>query len=45
VRKKLVSVLEPQTATIHKGRLGYPVEFGTVLWLDEVDGGISTFTP
>jgi IS5 family transposase len=38
--EKLVSVFEPHTAIIRKGKLGSPVEFGRVLWLDEVDGGI-----
>ncbi len=38
--EKLVSLFEPHTAIIRKGKLGHPVEFGRVLWLDEADGGI-----
>ncbi len=38
--EKLVSIFEPHTAIIRKGKLGHPVEFGRVLWLDEVEGGI-----
>jgi transposase, IS5 family len=37
---KLVSLFEPHTAIIRKGKPGRPTEFGRVLWLDEVDGGI-----
>ncbi len=40
--EKLVSIFEPHTAIIRKGKLGRPVEFGRVLWLDEADGGIIT---
>ena len=40
--EKLVSVFEPHTAIIRKGKLGHPVEFGRGLWLDEADGGIIT---
>jgi IS5 family transposase len=38
--EKVVSLFEPQTAIICKGKPGRPTEFGRVLWLDEVDGGI-----
>ncbi len=37
---KLVSLFEPHTAIIRKGKPGRPTQFGRVLWLDEVDGGI-----
>lgn len=38
--EKLVSLFEPQTAIIRKGKPGKPTEFGRVVWLSEVDGGI-----
>jgi IS5 family transposase len=38
--EKLVSRFEPHTAIIRKGKPGRPTEFGRVIWLDEVDGGI-----
>jgi IS5 family transposase len=38
--EKLVSVFEPHTAIIRKGKPGKPTEFGRVLWLAEVDGGL-----
>ena len=31
---------EPHTAIIRKGKPGRPTQFGRVLWLDEVEGGI-----
>lgn len=37
---KLASIFEPHTAIIRKGKLGKPTEFGRVVWLDEVEGGI-----
>ena len=37
---KIVSLFEPHTAIIRKGKPGRPTQFGRVLWLDEVDGGI-----
>lgn len=40
--EKLVSLFEPHTAIIRKGKAGTPVEFGRVLWLGEVEGGIIT---
>jgi transposase, IS5 family len=39
-RDKLVSLFEPHTAIIRKGKVGHDVEFGRVVWLDEVEGGI-----
>ena len=39
-REKLVSLVEPHTAIIRKGKPGKPVEFGRVVWLGEVEGGI-----
>lgn len=38
--EKLVSLFEPQTAIIRKGKPGRPTEFGRVIWLDEVEGGL-----
>jgi IS5 family transposase len=38
--EKLVSLFEPETAIIRKGKPGRPTEFGRVVWLDEVEGGI-----
>jgi IS5 family transposase len=38
--EKLASIFQPHTAIIRKGKLGKPTEFGRVVWLDEVDGGI-----
>ncbi len=40
--EKLVSLFEPETAIIRKGKLGHAVEFGRVVWLGEVEGGIVT---
>jgi transposase, IS5 family len=40
--EKLVSVFEPHTAIIRKGKAGKPTEFGRVLWLAEAEGGIIT---
>lgn len=37
---KLVSLFEPHTAVIRRGKLPTPTEFGTKLLLDEVDGGL-----
>jgi transposase, IS5 family len=37
---KLVSLFEPHTAIIRKGKPGKATEFSRVLWLDEVEGGI-----
>lgn len=38
--EKLVSLFEPETAIIRKDKPARPAEFGRVLWLDEVEGGI-----
>jgi IS5 family transposase len=40
--EKLVSIFEPHTAIIRKGKAGKPTEFGRVLWLAESEGGIIT---
>ena len=39
---KLVSLFEPHTAVIRRGKLATPTEFGTKIMLDEVDGGLIT---
>ncbi len=38
--KVVVSVFEPHTAIIRKGKLANATAFGRVVWLDEVEGGI-----
>jgi transposase, IS5 family len=38
--EKVVSLFEPHTAIIRKGKPGKPTEFGRVIWLNEVEGGI-----
>jgi len=38
--EKLVSMFEPHTAIIRRGKLGKPTEFGRVVWLSEIDAGI-----
>ena len=38
--EKLVSLFEPHTRIISKGKVNRPTEFGRAIWLDEVDGGI-----
>ncbi len=38
--EKIVSLFEPHTAIIRKGKLRQPTEFGRLIWLDEVEGGI-----
>jgi len=38
--EKLVSLCEPHTAIIVRGKADRPAEFGHKVWLDEVDGGI-----
>jgi len=40
--EKLVSLFEPHSAIIRKGKPGASTEFGRVVWLDEVEGGIIT---
>jgi IS5 family transposase len=39
---KIVSIFEPHTAIIRRGKAGKPVEYGRKVWLDEVEGGIVT---
>jgi len=41
-REKIVSLFEPHTAVIRRGKAGKETEFGRKVWLDEVDGGIVT---
>ena len=38
--EKIVSVFEPHTDIIRRGKANKPTEFGHKAWLDEVDGGI-----
>lgn len=38
--EKVVSLFEPHTCIIRRGKAGKPTEFGRKVWLDEVDGGI-----
>lgn len=40
--EKVVSIFEPHTAIIRRGKASKPTEFGHKIWLDEVDGGIIT---
>lgn len=40
--EKLVSIFEPHSAIIRRGKAGKPVEYGHKIWLDEVEGGIVT---
>jgi IS5 family transposase len=39
---KIVSIFEPHTAIIRRGKASKPVEYGRKVWLDEVEGGIVT---
>jgi IS5 family transposase len=39
---KLVSLFEPHTAIVRRGKAHLPAEFGRKIMLDEVDGGIVT---
>jgi IS5 family transposase len=39
-REKIVSIFEPHTDIIRRGKKDRPTEFGHKVWLDEVDGGI-----
>jgi len=41
-REKIVSIFEPHTDIICRGKANKPVEFGHKVWLDEVEGGIVT---
>jgi transposase, IS5 family len=38
--EKVVSIFEPHTAIIRRGKAKKPTEFGRKVWLSEVDGGI-----
>ena len=38
--EKIVSIFEPHTDIICRGKANKPVEFGHKVWLDEVEGGI-----
>lgn len=40
--EKIVSIFEPHTDIIRRGKAGKPVEYGHKVWLDEVEGGIVT---
>jgi IS5 family transposase len=40
--EKIVSIFEPHTAIIRRGKANKPVEYGRKVWLDEVEGGIVT---
>jgi IS5 family transposase len=40
--QKIVSLFEPHTAILRKGKPGQATQFGRVVWLDEVEGGIIT---
>jgi IS5 family transposase len=39
-REKIVSIFEPHTDIIRRGKKDRPVEFGHKVWFDEVEGGI-----
>jgi IS5 family transposase len=39
-KDKLVSLFEPHTCIIKRGKAAKPTEFGRKVWLDEVDGGL-----
>ena len=38
--ENIVSLFEPHTAVIRRGKAGKETEFGHKVWLNEVDGGI-----
>jgi IS5 family transposase len=38
--EKLLSLFEPHSAIIRRGKAGRETEFGRKVWIDEVDGGI-----
>jgi transposase, IS5 family len=38
--EKVVSLFEPHTRIIRRGKVHLPAEFGHKVWVDEVDGGI-----
>jgi len=39
---KLVSIFEPHSDIIRRGKAGKPVEYGHKVWFDEVEGGLVT---
>jgi IS5 family transposase len=39
-QEKMVSIFEPHTDIIVRGKENHPVEYGHKIWLNEVDGGI-----
>ena len=39
-QEKVLSIFEPHTDVICRGKENHPVEYGHKIWLDEVDGGI-----
>jgi len=39
-QEKIVSIFEPHTDIIMRGKEAHPVEYGHKIWLNEVDGGI-----
>jgi IS5 family transposase len=41
-QEKVLSIFEPHTDIICRGKESHPVEFGHKVWLNEVDGGIVT---
>jgi IS5 family transposase len=38
--EKVLSLFAPRTAVVRRGKAGRDTEFGRMVWLDEVDGGI-----
>jgi IS5 family transposase len=38
--EKIVSLFEPHSDIIRRGKVGKPVEYGHKVWLDEVEGGL-----
>ena len=40
--EKLVSLFEPHTPIVRRGKAHLPAEFGRMIVLDEVDGGLIT---
>ncbi len=38
--EKLVSIFEPHTSIIRRGKAGKDTEYGQKVWIDEVDGGV-----
>lgn len=41
-QEKILSLFEPHTSLIRRGKAGKETEFGHKVWLDEVEGGIVT---